>query len=209
MTSLPLPLICITCLPPWPQAMMFAGKNLENRDANVAARLAPFVGQNIGISQSKGFTKQWSKHDAVMAALEIEFNQRHRPGFKHRDLGREEDWPKTAGKLILVARLDRIAKPSEYSRNPWHFASQHGLVLGKVWQVEPVTCTGGAGAWEPTWCVKCGHIMADNARAPLCCPKCKAIWPENRMTRKGMEHLNANCGASIERPQLRIVRECQ
>ena len=206
MTSLPLPQICITCPPPWPQAMMHAGKNLENRDASVAARLAPFVGQNIGISQSK----TWIETDASRIAESL-----MRSGHIGMCEPEAQDWANTAGKLLLVARLDRIAKPSEYGRNPWHIAGQHGLVLGKVWQVEPVTCAGGAGAWEPTWCVKCGHVIADNAcmtdrktKAAKPCPSCKTPFPMNRMNERERAKLDATWPGE-KRPQLRIVRECQ
>jgi hypothetical protein len=184
--------------------MMHAGKNIENRDASVAARLAPFVGQNIGISQSKAF--DWVDYEANV----LDLKSRGLVDWPYREsLRPDSNVNQSRGKLLLVARLDRIAKPSEYGRNPWHVRGQHGLVLGKVWQVEPVTCTGGAGAWEPTWCVKCGHVVADNARMPGRCYTCKAIFPENRMTRKGMEHLNTNCGGNIERPLLNVVGVCQ
>ena len=188
MDTIPLPPICITCLPPWPQAMMFAGKNIENRDANVAARLAPFVGQNIGISQSKGFPSYYPVEQAELEAHCIANDF----GDELRDpLGGTETWKQTAGKLLLVARLDRIAKPSEYGRNPWHVAGQHGLVLGKVWQVEPVPCRGAVGAWKPYWCASCGAISA--ASKSMQCAHCKA------------GHAYDEAG---ERPQLRIVREC-
>ena len=188
MDTIPLPPICVTCLPPWPQAMMFAGKNIENRDANVAARLAPFVGQNIGISQSKGFPSYYPVEQAELEAHCIANDF----GDELRDpLGGTETWKQTAGKLLLVARLDRIAKPSEYGRNPWHVAGQHGLVLGKVWQVEPVPCRGAVGAWKPYWCASCGAISA--ASKSMQCAHCKA------------GHAYDEAG---ERPQLRIVREC-
>lgn len=184
MTTIPLPLICITCLPPWPQAMMHAGKNLENRDENIAARLAPFVGQNIGISQSK----TWDAFDAKLERMGISGHV----GFDESLLGHEGTWKATAGKLLLVARLDRIAKPSEYGRNPWHVQGQHGLILGKVWQVEPVTCTGGAGAWEPTWCGICHAISAPSKNMQCAVCKTGALYTPDG-----------------ERPALRIVRECQ
>ena len=186
MTSLPLPLICITCLPPWPQAMMHAGKNIENRDATVAARLAPFVGQNIGISQSKGYPSYHTKYDAEDQVREVEFMLRHDEGFNHGDLGRAKDWEATAGKLVIVARLDRIAHPHDSWKNRWHVAGQHGLVLGKVWQVEPLPCRGAVGAWSPRWCGICQSISAPNAN--MKCTVCKT---------------GALYNADGERPQLR------
>lgn len=187
MTSLPLPLICITCLPPWPQAMMHAGKNIENRDASVAARLAPFVGQNIGISQSK----TWNANDAMDAGLEVLRVHMQYKGWVNMR-ARNEKWKETAGKLILVARLDRIAKPSEYGRNPWHIQGQHGLVLGKVWQVEPSPARGAVGAWAPRWCGICHAISAPSEN--MKCTVCKT---------------GALYNAEGERPRLQIVRECQ
>jgi hypothetical protein len=197
MTSIPLPPVCLTCLPPWPQAMMYAGKNLENRCESVARRLAPFVGQTIGISQSKGahpanrITEDC--HEALVYLANSELAP-HWVGQTPRRLGIEDG----RGKLLLVAKLDRIAAPSEFGSNAWHVEGQHGLVFGNVWQVEPVACTGGTGAWRPNWCDQCGHIVADNARTPEQCPTCKADWHKH-----GVHH------ATIDRPKLRIVRECQ
>ncbi len=167
--------------------MMYAGKNVENRDASVAARLALFVGQNIGISQSKTF--DWVDYEANV----LDLKSRGLVNWPYREsLRPDSDVNQSRGKLLLVARLDRIAKPSEYGRNPWHVQGQHGLVLGKVWQVEPLPARGAVGAWRPSWCGICHAISAPNAN--MKCTVCKT---------------GALYNANGERPQLRSVRECQ
>jgi hypothetical protein len=167
--------------------MMHAGKNIENRDATVAARLAPFVGQNIGISQSKSF--DWVDYEATV----LELKSRGLVDWPYREsLRPDSDVNQSRGKLILVARLDRIAKPSEYGRSQWHVQGQHGLVLSNVRQIEPVPCRGAVGAWKPYWCASCGAISA--AGKSMQCAHCKS---GEAYSEEG------------DRPLLKVVRVCQ
>lgn len=52
MNTLPLPPLCLTLLPPWPQAILYAGKRIENRSAGVAAQIGGYRGL-VGLLQSK------------------------------------------------------------------------------------------------------------------------------------------------------------
>jgi hypothetical protein len=122
----------------------------------------------------------------------VEFMLRHDEGFHHGDLGRRGEWTATAGKMFIVAQLDGIAHPHESWKNRWHIHGQHGLVLGKVWQVEPLPCRGAVGAWAPRWCGICQSISAPSKS--MICTVCKT---------------GALYNAEGDRPQLRIVRKCQ
>lgn len=180
--TLPLPPLCLTLQPPWPQAFLYARKRLENRSAGVAAQIGGYRGL-VGLTQSKGYSSMYGLQDALYAAVDV-----------MRDfgvvLGTSADWLSTAGKLFIVADLIRIDRPHEARGNPWHVEVQHGLIFGKVWEVEPITATGAQGAWRPAkWCSKCGHILAAGARGA---PKaaCEHVWIE-----------------SFPRPELRVVRE--
>lgn len=223
--TLPLPLRCLTLLPPWPQAIRYAEKRLENRSGSVAKPLAEWrYGLDlenvpiIGLSQSKGYNAPtekspgWTVEDADEAARDIEHghvNGNTLPGIlREFSLGFAKDWLHTAGTLWLCAELLEVLPPDKCEGDPWHVPGQWGLILGRVWEVKPVPCTGGQGAWNAdSWCVKCGHVYANSAKAPGRCYSCKAIFPECRMTEKGMAHLNENCGGNVARPQLEIVTE--
>ncbi len=192
MSTIEVPPVCLTLLPPWPQAILHAGKRLENRSAGVAAQIGGYRGM-IGLSQSKTW-KRAHETDAccyIMTNGSISLESRKRFA---QNIAETET--RTAGKLLLVAELIRIDRPFEAHGNPWHVEGQHGLILDKVWEVEPVPCTGAVGAWKPKWCAKCGHIYANGSRTPNACYTCKTRDPE------------FGPSTLADRPQLRIVREC-
>ena len=184
MTTIHLPLLCLTLLPPWPQAILYAGKRLENRTAGVAAQIGGYRGL-VGLTQSKA-----GLDDAVIPAEFEACAIEHEHKLGGSVLGRRDQWKKTAGKLFIVADLIRIDRPHEARGNAWHVPGQHGLIFGKVWEVEPLPARGGQGAWEPSWCGICHSISARH---------------------KTMKCATCNTGAEYntlgERPQLRIVRE--
>ncbi len=171
MNTIPLPEKCLTVLPPWPQAIVLDhedAKRLENRGYGVASQLHHFRG-HIGLSQSKAFNGEYTEEHARGQAHIVEYEFK----LKKRALGNPETWKLTAGKLWLVAELIRIVSPEEMANvresgdalsdaKRWHVPGQFGLILGAVWQVEPMSCTGGVGAWTPRWCAACGHLQADS-----------------------------------------------
>lgn len=199
MTSISLPTRCLTLLPPWPQAIALEhedAKRLENRGYGVAKQLESFRGI-IGLSQSKGFKPDYSVDDAEDQAEEIE----REFGFARGALGRREQWALVAGRLVLAAELTRVVYPEEMASvkdgspladaKRWHVPRQWGLILGSVWQVEPVSCTGGLGAWVPRWCEACRHLQADSQGDR--CRKCKK---HGTLRDEG------------KRPDLKVEREC-
>jgi hypothetical protein len=192
--TIPLPERCLTLLPPWPQAILHAGKCLENRGYGVVRQLGDYRGL-IGLSQSKGFSANYTEDDAYAATVDL-MNR----GMMQLVHPYPDQWQRTAGKLFIIAELTRIVSPDLMAAVPeeghplseakkWHVPGQWGLILGSVWEVEPVPCTGGVGAWQPgLWC-RCGHVYADSAKLPARCFSCKEGF------------------ADIERPQLKVVRE--
>jgi hypothetical protein len=200
MNSIPLPTKCLTLLPPWPQAIALEhedAKRLENRGYGVAKQLEAFRGL-IGLSQSKAFNADYTEEHAKGQAHIVEYEFR----LKKRSLGNPETWKLTAGKLWLVAELIRIVSPEEMAAVPeeghglsdakrWHVPGQFGLILGSVWRVEPMPCTGGIGAWTARWCAACGHLQADSQG-----DRCRSCKEHGVLRDEG------------EWPQLKVVKEC-
>lgn len=156
MNTIPLPPLCLTLTPPWPQAIAYAGKRLENRRRGVAKGIGSYRGL-IGLSQSKTDLDR-SVVPEEFDAVRVEAEQRIDVGL----LGRRDQWRPTAGKLWLVADLVDVLPPDRCEGADWHVSGQWGLILGQAYEVEPVACMGGQGAWRPQWCFKCGKVVADS-----------------------------------------------
>lgn len=156
MTTIPLPARCLTLLPPWPQAIRYAGKRLENRSSGVAASLRGYRGL-IGLSHSKTDLDRAVVPEEFDAVL-TETRQKLEVGV----LGRRDQWRPVIGKLWLVAELREILPPAQALGLPWHVPGQWGLILGRVWEVRPVPCMGGQGVWRSQWCAACKKIVADS-----------------------------------------------
>lgn len=185
MNTIELPHRGLTLLPPWPQAIIVADKRLENRGYGVARQLGDWRGL-IALSQSKGFSRDWTEEDAWDAAQTIE--EQH--GLPSRAITGGAPWVRWAGCLVAVAELMDVLPPERCDGAPWHVPGQWGLILGRVWQVEPVPCVGGVGAWTMEWCGACLRPLADSSRG------CPAHRGERRV-REG-----------LARPSLRVIREC-
>lgn len=172
----------ITCLPPWPQAIMFAGKRLENRSPSVAARIGDWRGL-VAISQSK----QWdlaAAEESATAMGDCGLIDDGRP--EAEDLGLPQigtgpDWEPWDGKIVAVAALIDVIPARLWAhprRQPhleisgtrqrimheqlrWYAGGdQAGLMLGRVWQVEPVSVTGGRGFCALGECPRCDSVQA-------------------------------------------------
>ena len=174
----PSPLRGLTLLPPWLQAILRGGKRLENRGASVARRIGTWRGL-IALSQSK----TWNRGEAIDATCEI----------VHRGIRPEEGIMRLAkqwaGKIVGVADLVDVRSPEACAGHPWHAEGQWGLILGRVWEVEPVPCIGSRGMWWLVDCSLCGAVQGlDGPDAP--CRLCK--------------HRGDDWG----RVELRVVREC-
>lgn len=176
MSTIVFPERCLTLLPPWPQAIAYAGKRLENRCQYVAAQVANFRGI-VGLSQSKAFTES-IKEDVVDISRDIKYNRELKLG----DVGA------MAGKLWLAAELMDVLPPHRCEGADWHVSGQWGLILGRAWEVEPVACMGGQGAWRPQWCPACAKVIADSHGSV--CKACRTTLHTNPIA-----------------PPLRVVRE--
>ena len=99
-----------------------------------------------------------------------------------------------AGKLVGVAELIDVSEPIDCTGHPWHVPGQWGLILGRVWEVEPVPCIGARGFWWAGQCPQCDALQArEYLAAP--CRRCKIKSYPGTML-------------NWRRPELRIVREC-
>ncbi|MBK9263043.1 MAG: hypothetical protein IPM54_24975 [Polyangiaceae bacterium] len=196
---LPLPERCLTLLEPWTQAIAYAEKRLENRSYGVAKPLSEWryglgvaTVPVIGLSQSKGDLPDGKVYSEV---TDIMRDLHDRGLWECRGKSpRELNVAAWRGKLVLCAELLDVLPPERCAGDPWHVPGQWGLILGRVWEIAPVPCTGGRGVWISKWCVQCGHVYADNAKAPGQCKTCGWGSPT--------QHEHAN------RPQLQVVREC-
>lgn len=165
-STIPLPSRCLTLLPPWPQAIWYAEKRLENRSSGVGRAAEkwrydlgiPNV-PIVGLSQSKGYTKDWTPEDANEAWQDIVDGHAIDNFHRYDDA---DDWTRTAGTLWLCAELLDVLPPDKCAGDPWHVPGQWGLILGRVWEVKPVPCMGGQGLWRSQWCVACKKIIADS-----------------------------------------------
>lgn len=185
----------LTLLPPWPQAIVFADKRLENRGASVAGHIGTWRGM-IALSQSK----VWRK-DALRDAFDISIDKGlatlsqlgDAPGGLERDDG---IWKLWAGKLVAVAELMDVLPPDRCEGDPWHVPGQHGLILGQVWEVEPVPIIGGRGCWYAGQCPQCDTLQARDR-------------PDGTCRRCGVRPGGGRAGFDWRRPELKIVRECK
>lgn len=114
----------LTLLPPWPQAIVFADKRLENRGASIAGRIGTWRGM-VALTQSK----VWSK-DALRDAFDISIDRGlatlsqlgDAPGGMERDGGIWKQW---AGKLVAVAELMDVLPPDRCEGEPWLFSNSY------------------------------------------------------------------------------------
>lgn len=149
----------ITLLPPWAHAILRAGKRLENRAPSVARRIGDWRGL-IALTQSKSFDIDEAEDaaesiaDAGLCSID--------------DLGTARAWKAWAGKLVGVAELVDVSDPIDCTGHPWHHAGQWGLILGRVWEVEPVPVLGGRGVWHVVTCRYCGSTQAREAACRAC-----------------------------------------
>jgi hypothetical protein len=168
--TIPLPERCLTCLPPWPQAIRYAGKRCENRGYRVGKPLAEWrysLGLAnvpiVGLSQSKETNNDEVRrqtHDLIDRGLWT----LGQDSVTYRSIANQ------AATLWLVAELLDVLPPDRCEGDEWHVPGQWGLMLGRVWEVKPVACMGGLGAWRSQWCPACKKIIADSHG--LTCKRC-------------------------------------
>mgnify|MGYP000863017114 FL=1 len=128
---------CLTLKHPWPFAVCFLGKTVENRRWRPPVRA---VGQRLLIHG--GLVPRYPSER--LAALETarELAAVHRPDMDVDDL---EDRVFACTGLVAVARLEKCVVSS---LSPW-FHGPFGWVLGDVVAFpEPIPCLGKRGLWE-------------------------------------------------------------
>ncbi len=185
LATIPLPERGVTLLPPWPQAIVFADKRLENRGKGIATNIGTWRGL-LAITQSKA----WNESEADAAARSIR-------AVKLATLGdlTAVPWAGWAGKLVAVAELLDVLPPERCESDPWHAAGQYGLIFGTVWEVEPVPIIGGRGCWFAGQCPQCDSLQARD-RFDGFCRRC-GVRPGGLTEKRPWT-----------RPELTIVREC-
>lgn len=182
MATIHFPSRCLTLRPPWPQAIAYVGKRLENRGKGVASQLDSHRGL-VGLSQS-AYTTLAAQSNAIERERELIARGLMRRPFDAAEMLR------LAGKLWLVAEVVDVLPPERCAGNPWHVDGQHGIIFGKVYEIVPVACMGGQGAWRPRWCQACKMVVADTHG--LMCKRCLST----------LAH-----GPNM--PELEVVRECE
>lgn len=81
-------------------------------------------------------------------------------------------------KIIGVAELVGVVRNDPGRCGYWQVPGQWSLVLSRVWEVEPVPCTGGRGVFHFGRCVRCNRPIAlDYGDA---CKRCAPglVYPE-------------------------------
>lgn len=187
----------LTLLPPWPQAIVFADKRLENRGATVAGHIGAWRGM-VALSQSKVW--HWQTTPRVRSDDSALYNvvklktagliADNAQGFSFAEIS---IW---SGKLVAVAELMDVLPPDRCEGDPWHVPGQHGLILGQVWEVEPTPIIGGRGCWYAGQCPQCDALQARD-RPDGTCRRC-GTRPK----------AGTNDGDGWRRPELKIIREC-
>lgn len=183
----------LTLLPPWPQAIVFADKRLENRGASVAGHIGTWRGL-VALSQSK----TWDRAEAEGSSAWL--IQERLATIDQLCPGPSDGWTRWAGKLVAVAELLDILPPTRCEGDPWHVSGQHGLILGQVWEVEPIPIIGGRGCWFAGQCPQCEALQARD-RIDGTCRRC-GVRPGGHTGTSGFDP------RPWVRPELKIVREC-
>lgn len=189
------PGIGMTLKPPWGAFIVLGNKRHENRGLSAAGVARKWIGNNIrpyrriAITASKNYDEEQARFERrrlAFAAMAInprneairaaQMLQARIPGALD-ELG-EENEPlealarRTGGKIIGVAELVGVVRNGDDPPGYWQASGQHSLVLGRVWEVEPVPCTGGQGVFKFSRCPLCGRPIANTYGT-----KCKRCAP--------------------------------
>ncbi len=184
LAPIPLPLAGLTLLPPWSAYILFAGKRTENRTPSVAGRIGPWRG-----FVALGCSKNFDETEAAFIARET----KAQPWFKWRGpkpfpFDTFKEW---AGHVVGVAELIDVRRNGFSPLDPWASPGECGLIFGRVWQVEPIACSGGRGLCAIGGCAECGHIGSiENRGEPLMCRRCKRVTTRDNLGRPSLKVLD-------------------
>ena len=188
--TMKLPRAGITLLPPWWIFLLWSDKRHENRAPSVAGRIQGWRGLfAFGASKVTGADKQ---EEIVMEARSVIGE----PWFgwnanKPKPFPAKEMFAR-GGHIVGVSELLGTEPNGEDPKDKWAVPGEHSLLLGRVWEVEPVPCSGGRGMCAIGACKHCHHIGSiENKADPLVCRRCKKTT-----LRQELEH-----------PSLRILAE--
>jgi hypothetical protein len=168
--TIPLPRVGLTLLPPWPQAILYAGKRIENRVPSVAGRVRTWRGI-MALTQSKSWNVVAATTQA--GALAISGCAKMLPW----SIGTPETWSRNNGCVVAAAELLDVQPNGDRPTNRWAVPGQHGLHLGRVAELEPVACTGGRGVFRFGACWQCGRPSAYEKNKALQCRGCRNYTP--------------------------------
>ena len=196
------PGVGMTPKPPWGAFIVLGNKRHENRGLSEAGVARKWIGQRIAITASKNFCAATS--DAEIDVIQTDALWMDTPKAAKRmiierlsigrtpERGMLSDWnTATAGKIIGVADLLEVVRNGDDPPGYWQASGQHSLVLGRVWEVEPVPCTGGQGVWKLSRCPLCGRTIANTYGT-----KCNRCAPG--LTYPAQLTVNAEYGADGE-----------
>jgi hypothetical protein len=167
--TIPLPRVGLTLLPPWPQAILYAGKRIENRAPSVAGRVRTWRGI-VALTQSKSWKHDVQEADLDHLVLDARVSVRDAVQWMN-------EWKHMASKVVAVAELLDVQPNGDKPTNRWAVPGEHGLYLGRVVELEPVLCTGGRGVFRFGACWQCGRPSAYEKNKALQCRGCRNYTP--------------------------------
>lgn len=116
----------LTLRPVWAWAVIYAGKDIENRTWRTQLR------GTIAIHASKGLTK--AEYEACVEGVPRRW-QKEIPAFEAM----------TRGAVIGIADLvDCVTE----SKSRWYNGEDYGFVLRNARAIKPIECTGALGFWD-------------------------------------------------------------
>jgi hypothetical protein len=182
---LPLPRAGITLLPPWWLYLLWNTKRHENRAASVASRIKGWRGLfAFGASKLTALDK---KDEAIMVHRSVREEPWFRWNSRKPDPFTFKQVFELGGHLVGVAELLDVVPNGSAPTGEWQEPGQHSLVLGRVWEIEPVPCSGGRGMCALGACAACGHIGSiENKGQPLVCRRCKVVTPREDLGRPSL-----------------------
>jgi len=115
----------ITVKPVWAWAIIYAGKNIENRSWRTHIR------GSVAIHASKNLTRS-----------EYEESKKRLPRRWRKKLPAYEDLPRG----VIIGAVELVDCVTE-SKSPW-FEGDYGFVLKNQRPIKPIPCTGALGFWN-------------------------------------------------------------
>lgn len=168
-----LPPYGLTLQAPWGALIAWGYKDIENRDARVAAQVGDYRGR-VALTASVGHLIGRKRRPLVLSngtmpaevQEDIEDTLRGIVGQRWRKEPPPtwRDLVAMAGTWFATARVEGIMKPKRHPKG-WHRAGAYGLVLRDVEvldEFEP--CTGGLGFFRFSKCPTCDRPVAKGSR---------------------------------------------